>query len=159
MPNISDPQFDEPRRADGFDVQRARLGYQAGARRLGISLWELPPGQAAYPYHFHLAEEEALIVLDGAPELRAPDGWRELERGEVVSFRTGEEGAHQLLNRTGETVRFLAISTANEPDVVVYPDSQKVSAAVRRPDGGGLKLYFRMGDAVDYWDGEQPPDR
>jgi uncharacterized cupin superfamily protein len=157
MPNIYDPDYDEARTAPGFQVQRARLGYQAGTRRLGLSLWELPPGEAAYPYHFHLAEEEALVVLDGRPELRTPDGRRELERGEVVSFPPGEGGAHQLVNRSGERVRFLAISTNGEPDIVLYPDSGKVGAAERRPDGSGLKLMFRASDAVDYWDGERPP--
>jgi uncharacterized cupin superfamily protein len=70
----------------GFNCLRARLSRQAGSERLGLSLWELPPGQAAYPYHYHLAEEELVVVLDGAPSLRTPDGWRELEEGEVVPF-------------------------------------------------------------------------
>src|SRR3954471_17599521 len=157
MPNIYDPHFDERRTAAGFQVKRARLGGQAGAQRIGLSLWVLPPGQAAYPYHFHLAEEEVLVVLDGRPELREPDGRRELDRGDVVAFPRGEGGAHQVDNNGDDEVRFLAISTTGEPDVVVYPDSGKVSAAERRPDGGGLKLYFRESDAVDYWDGEQPP--
>jgi uncharacterized cupin superfamily protein len=158
MANIYDPQWDEPRTAPGFEVKRARLGYQTGMQRLGLSLWELPPGQAAYPYHLHLAEEEALVVLDGRPQLRTPDGWRVLEPGDVVSFPRGEDGAHQLVNRDAEaSVRFLSISTNGEPDVVIYPDADKVSAAERRPDGSGLKLYFRRGDAVDYWEGEEPP--
>ncbi len=38
-----------------------------------MSLWEVPPGETAYPYHFHLAEEEVLVVLNGAPLLRDPD--------------------------------------------------------------------------------------
>lgn len=54
-------------------------------------------------------------------------------------------------------VRFLALSTNGAPDIVVYPDSAKVSAAERIPAGGGLRLVFREGDAVDYWDGEPPP--
>ena len=41
-----------------------------------------------------------LIVLEGAPSLRTPDGERVLERGEVVSFPRGEGGAHQIVNRS-----------------------------------------------------------
>jgi hypothetical protein len=37
----------------------------------------------------------------------------------------------------------------------LYPDSGKLGAAERRPDGGGLKHYFRLADEVDYWDGER----
>src|SRR5437660_2836226 len=93
MPNLHEPDFDEPREHPGFVARRARIGRQAGAQRLGLSLWDLPPGEAAYPYHFHLAEEELLIVLEGHPSLRAPDGWRDVEPGEVLAFRGGGGGA------------------------------------------------------------------
>lgn len=63
---------------------------------IGCSQWELPPGEAAYPYHFHYADEELVIVLSGQPTLRTPDGTRELEEGEVLHFPVGEEGAHQI---------------------------------------------------------------
>jgi uncharacterized cupin superfamily protein len=155
--NIEKPNFDEPREQEGFRAQRARLSRQAGAERLGLSLWEVPPGQAAYPYHAHLAEEELVVVLSGTPSLRTPDGWRELEQGEVVSFRRGEEGAHQIVNRSGETIRFLAFSSNGEPDVVLQPDSGKIGAFERRPDGGGLRVWFRREDEAQYYDGESPP--
>ena len=61
------------------------------------------------------------------------------------------------MNRSTETVRFLAISTNGEPDIVLYPDSGKVAAAERTPSGGGFRKFFRIADAVDYYDGEQPP--
>jgi uncharacterized cupin superfamily protein len=157
MPNINDPHFDEPRDHPGFRALRARVGRQAGSERLGLSLWELPPGEAAYPYHHHLGEEELLVVLAGRPSLRTPDGWRDLAEGEVVAFPRGEGGAHQLLNTTAETVRFLALSTNGEPDLVIYSDSGKLGAAERRPDGGGVHAWYRLTDAVDYYDGEQPP--
>ena len=155
--NIENPDFDEPRDHDGFRARRARLSRQAGAERLGLSLWEVPPGEAAYPYHAHVTEEELVVVLAGRPSLRTPDGWREMEQGEVVSFLRGEDGAHQIVNRTGETVRFLAFSTTGEPDVVLQPDSGKVGAFERRPDGGGMRLWFRREDARDYFDGESAP--
>jgi uncharacterized cupin superfamily protein len=157
MANIEDPLFDEPREHPGFRCRRARLGRQAGSERLGLSLWELPPGEAAYPYHFHHTEEELVVVLDGAPSLRGPDGWRELCEGEVVAFLRGEHGGHQLANRTSETVRFLSVSTSGEPDVVIYPDSGKLGAYERLPEGGGLRAMFRLADTVDYHDGEQFP--
>jgi uncharacterized cupin superfamily protein len=157
VPNIKRPSFDEPREHGGFRALRARVARQAGSERLGLSLWELPPGEAAYPYHFHYADEELVIVLDGRPSLRTPSGWRELEEGEVVAFLRGEVGGHQLVNRTADTVRFLAFSSSGEPDVVAYPDSGKIGAFERLPDGGGLRAMFRMADAVDYYDGEAAP--
>jgi len=157
MPNIEDPDFDQVREQPGFRCRRARVGRQAGAERLGLSLWDLPPGEAAYPYHYHLTEEELLLVLDGRPSLRTLDGWRRLQPGEVVAFRRGEGGGHQLVNHTEENVRFLAFSSSGEPDVVIYPDSDKVGVFERLPAGGGLQAMFRMGDTVDYHQDEQPP--
>jgi uncharacterized cupin superfamily protein len=157
MPNIEHPHFDEPRDHDGFRARRARLGHQLASERLGGSLWEVPPGEAAYPYHYHLVEEEMIVVLEGQPTLRTPGGWRELAQGEVCSFVRGEAGAHQLVNRTERSVRFLSFSTHGEADIVIYPDSGKLGAAERQPQGGGLRAYFRLADAVDYWEDERPP--
>jgi uncharacterized cupin superfamily protein len=159
LPNIHHPQFDEPREAlDGFHARRARLGYQLGTERIGLSLWVLPPGQVAYPYHFHLTEEEVLVLLAGDLALRTPRGWERLRSGDVVRFPVGEEGAHQLVNDGDGDARFLAVSTHGQPDVVLYPDEGKIGAVERTPDGSGLKLYFKVGDAVDYDDGITRPE-
>jgi uncharacterized cupin superfamily protein len=128
MANLNDPLWDDDRHGEGFTRRRARIGRQLGAERLGLSMFEVEPGQAAYPYHYHLGEEELLVILEG-----------------------------RLVNRGGETVRFLAISTSGMPDVVLYPDSGKLGAFERRPEGGGLYELYRRSDAVDYLDGEKPP--
>jgi uncharacterized cupin superfamily protein len=157
MVNIDDPQYDELREGEGFRCKRARISRQAGAERLGVSLWEVPPGEAAYPYHAHLTEEELLIVLEGRPSLRTPSGWRELETGEVVPFLRGEQGAHQIVNRSDSVVRFVAFSTNGEPDIVLQLDSDKLGAFERLPEGGGLRMWFRREDQVGYYEGESPP--
>lgn len=157
MTNIERPVFEDASgRPAGFRSRRARVGDAVGARRLGASLWELPPDEAAYPYHWHFAEEELIVVLLGRPGLRTPEGWRQLEEGEVVSFPVGEEGAHQLVNRTDAVVRFLSISANADAEVCVYPDSGKVGAY--GPGPGGFRELHRQVDAVDYWDGESPPE-
>ncbi len=155
MPNVHEPEFEDDRRHPGFVIRRARLARQAGSERLGMSLFELPPGEAAYPYHFHFSDEELILVLRGRPTLRAPEGSRELEEGERVRFPVGPEGAHQLLNHTGETATFVSISSSGRPDVVIYPDSDKIGVGERLPHGGGLRAFFRRSSEVSYWDGEQ----
>lgn len=155
IPNIERPDYEEPRGEPGFRSRRARVGQQAGSVRLGASLWELPPGEAAYPYHFHVGEEELLFVLAGRPSLRTPAGWREVDQGEVLSFPPGEEGGHQLVNRTAQPVRFLALATNDPAEVVVYPDSGKIGAYGRR--GPRLRELHRRENAVGYFEGESPP--
>jgi uncharacterized cupin superfamily protein len=133
------------------------VGRQAGAERLGASVWDLPPGQAAYPYHFHHVQEELLFVLAGRPSLRTPDGLRDLVPGEVVAFLVGERGAHQLVNRTRAAVRLLVVSPSAVPDILVYPDSDNVGVYACPPHGDGVLELYRRDDAVDYYDGEPPP--
>jgi uncharacterized cupin superfamily protein len=157
MANIYRPTFEDGERPPGFRSRRARIGYELGTELIGASLWEVPPGEAAYLYHFHYSDEELVIVLSGRPSLRTPEGIRELEEGEALRFPLGEEGAHQILNRTETTATFLAISSHGRPDVVVYPDSEKIGVGERLPRGGGLRAFFRRSDGVDYFEGESPP--
>jgi uncharacterized cupin superfamily protein len=159
MPNVFEPDFDADQERPGFTYRRARLGWQAGAERLGASLYEIPPGQATFPYHAHMANEELLVVLDGEPSLRTPSGWRELAEGEVVCFKVGEEGAHQIANRSESPARVLVVSTMIAPEVNVYPDSGKLMAATRAPGakGDGFQEAYRRDEATDYWEGEEPP--
>jgi uncharacterized cupin superfamily protein len=62
-----------------------------------------------------------VIVVRGRPTLRTPDGLRELDEGEALRFPLGEQGAHQIFNRSDETVTFLAVSSHGRPDIVIRP--------------------------------------
>jgi uncharacterized cupin superfamily protein len=117
MPNLYEPEWEADRDAPPFRWQRARLGAQAGARDLGASLFEVPPGAATFPLHAHYNNEELLIVVAGRPTLTTLDGERELAPGEVVACPPGREGAHRLDNRTEEPVRVLVVSTMRAPEI------------------------------------------
>ncbi len=86
--NIHRPVFDERREYEGFSCLRARLGRQAGTEKLGLSLFEVPPGEAAYPYHWHLAEEEVLIVLGAARRCESPKGGASSKPATSSRFRS-----------------------------------------------------------------------
>jgi uncharacterized cupin superfamily protein len=94
-----------------------QLGPKIGSVELGVSLFELDPGGAVSPLHVHYGNEELLLVLSGRPQLRTPEGARELEPGAVVAFPRGPEGAHQIANGGAEPVRVLVFSTMNFPEV------------------------------------------
>ena len=158
MPNLDDrggERNDEP----GFGFTRLRLGEQLGLEKLGASLYELPPGQTLWPYHWHHANEELAIVLEGTVVLRDADGDRTLERGELVGFPTGPRGAHQLRNDSSETARILMLSTAIFPELVDYPDSGKLGVFGTAPlhdAGGATRAWIPLDARVDYYDGERP---
>lgn len=160
MPNVLRPDLDERGEREGFRWLGESVGRKAGSERLGASIYDLPPGEATFPYHYHLANEELLIVLRGRPHLRTPQGWRRLDEGEVVAFPLGEPGAHQIMNRGAEAARVLIVSEMVGPEVALYPDSGKVGVREHAPGSGrgGRRENFRSADAVDYWDGETAPE-
>jgi uncharacterized cupin superfamily protein len=158
--NLYDPDFEESSEQPGFGWRRAKLARQAGGERLGASLYALPPGEAICPFHYHLANEELLIAIAGAATLRTPDGERVLEPGEVVALPRGEGGAHQVVNRSDAEARVLVVSEMNAPEVVVRPESGKLSVMGRPPGtrGGGMHRIFFERDEASFWDGEEPPE-
>lgn len=134
---------------EGYRAGGKRLGPELGAEQLGMSVYELPPGNSVCPYHCEHGFEEWLIVFVGRPTLRTPEGEVELRPWDTAFFPDGEAGAHKVTNNTDEPVRIAIWSNKGDPGVAVYPDSNKVGAW---PPG---KLY-RLGDEVSYWDGETP---
>lgn len=152
--NIFDGELDHERDRPGFSWRRAIVGDKIGAEKLGASVYELQPGERTFPYHYEYGVEEWLLVIAGRPTLRAPDGEHQLRPGDVVCFREGPEGAHQVRNGTDEPVRILIASTKSTPDAAVYPDSGKVG--IWTGNDADPPRLFRIESAVDYWDGETP---
>lgn len=136
--------------------RRKELSNAVGASDLGCSLYELPPGNRSWPYHYHTANEEALYVLSGTGVLRTADGERELEAGDFAAFPANESGGHRIVNDSEEPLRYLLVSTMNEPDVTVYPEMDKFGVFAGAPPGSrderSFHGYYRIDDEVDYWE-------
>jgi uncharacterized cupin superfamily protein len=112
--------------APGHPGRAARVGRKLGASRLGMSVYDIPPGEAIGPYHFEWTDEEWLIALEGQVTIRTKEEELVLDRGEVVCFPAGPEGAHQARNATDAAVRVAIVSTMNEFGIVEYPESEQV---------------------------------
>jgi uncharacterized cupin superfamily protein len=150
--NIANPPFErDPEDPDGFRAAMFRFGKDVGAEGTGMSVYELPPGQAVCPYHYEYGEEEWVLALEGRPSVRAPDGTEQLEPFDVVFFPKGPAGAHQIRNDSDSSARVLMWSTIVYPSATAYPDSGKVAVWTgdRAED-----LIVERSSAVDYYHGE-----
>jgi len=144
-----------------FEARATRLGGAVGARALGAQYIVVPPGKSAYPLHNHRNNEEMFIILDGEGIYRrgAGESWP-IRAGDVISAPAGgPETAHQIVNSGSSDIRYIAVSTRNDPDIFEYPESGKFGLAAGVPAGGSLQsadLFYvgRKDTAVDYWDGE-----
>jgi uncharacterized cupin superfamily protein len=149
--NLNGDEWNRGEEREGWRSKDAWVGARIDAELIGGSMYELEPGNRLWPYHTHHANEEWMIVLRGRPTLRTPEGEEQLDEGDVVAFRRGKDGAHQLRNDTEAPIRVLMLSTLLAPDIVEYLDSGKVSVV----DAKGERLFreFRGRDA-EYWEGE-----
>jgi uncharacterized cupin superfamily protein len=150
--NIHSPEFAwDDGDPEGFRAGMARLGEVLGAKETGVSVYDLPPGQAVCPYHYECGEEEWLLVLAGNPTLRTPDGLERLEPFDLACFPRGPEGAHGIRNGTDEPARVLMFSTVVIPTATVYPDSDKVGIWTGDP---ASDVIAKRDSSVGYYEGE-----
>lgn len=149
--NVFTAQFEYDDAPEGYRSGEASAGQAVGGKDLSVRLYELPPGQSLCPYHYEYTEEW-MLVLEGAVVVRSPEGEATAERGTLRCFPTGPSGAHKMTNRSRETARVLMWSSADEPAVAVYPDSDKIG--VWPPNRADKVMLRRADGAVDYWDGE-----
>ena len=150
-PNVYNQQF-EYDEADppGYRAGMTRIGRDAGGKDLVIKQFEIPPGETLCPYHYEY-EEEWLLVLEGTVTVRTPEGEQPAPRGTLMCFPAGPAGAHKVANTGDETVLALMWSSAREPAVSVYPDSDKMGVWA----GEDHVLLRRSDGHVDYYDGER----
>jgi uncharacterized cupin superfamily protein len=150
--NISNPAFSyDATDPEGFRSGMFRFGPQMDAKETGASLYELPPGQALSPYHYEYGEEEWVLVIEGRPSVRMPEGTEQLEHLDVVFFPKGPAGAHQIRNDSDSAVRVLMWSTVVYPTATAYPDSDKIGVWTGDKDED---VMVPRSSKVDYFHGE-----
>jgi uncharacterized cupin superfamily protein len=136
---------------EGYRSAASHLTKLLSGRELAVKAFELPLGESLCPYHYEYVEEW-LIVLEGSVVVRTPDGEEEAGAGHAVCFPAGPDGAHKLTNRGGAAARFVMFSSAHEPSVAVYPDSDKIGVWPGRDE---YVVMLRRADGnVDYYAGE-----
>jgi len=158
--NFDEVELESSTRAPLYDGGRSasvigRRTPGAVAGKLGASIDIVPPGKRSCPYHFHYAQEEMFVILEGSGTLRVAGEMIPICAGDVIAIPPGPEFPHQILNTSDAPLKYLSISTQETPEVCEYPDSGKY-LAYARPKGpllDGGKMHRGDSD-LDYWDGE-----
>ncbi|MDF1759760.1 MAG: cupin domain-containing protein [Coxiellaceae bacterium] len=153
--NINDVEVQTQEQGD-FSYQRQSLTHAAGGKALGASIFTLQTGKKAFPYHYHYANEEAILVLEGEGTLRCNDEMIPLIKGDYIALPVGEEHAHQMINTSGGELKYLCFSTMIDTEICGYPDSDKLCAMAGAAPGGDkvqrkLMQCFKQSDNVDYF--------
>jgi len=140
---------------DTFHARIGRLAPLLGMEKLGCSLVELEPDKRAWPYHLHYGQEELFVILEGEGSLRYDGETCPLQAGDILFTPPGKGTAHQIINTSRNKLRYLALSSMDDPEVCYYPDSEKYGAYSRGKEAAnGVRFLAPKSAQADYWDGE-----
>ena len=137
-----------------YDARAARLARGTAARKLGATIDILEPGKRGCPYHLHHAQEEMFIVVEGSGTLRVAGERLPIRAGDVIFIPAGPEYPHQIINSSDAPLKYLSLSTRQQPEICEYPDSGKFMAWAWRGNECVLDQLQRKAEPLDYWDGE-----
>lgn len=161
--NFNDAPLEHQVRAPLYDTLAARLAPGTAAQKLGASIDIVAPGKLSCPYHFHHAQEEMFVILEGNGTLRVAGEMLPLRSGDVVFIPPGPDYPHQIINSSDAPLKYLSLSTRESPEICEYPDSGKFLAIAKRDtsaqsaksDGPPLiDVIQRAQNTLDYWDAE-----
>ncbi len=147
--NIDEVKLERQERAPLYDTRCGGVTDGTAAAKLGAGFDILEPGKIGCPYHYHLAQEEMFVILEGEGTLRVADERVPVRAGDVIVIPPGPEYPHHLINTGTVPMKFLSISTQEEPEICYYPDSNKLGAFAK-----DHRLLQRKGESLDYWEGE-----
>ncbi len=120
--NVNDLPWEQVPGSDKFK----RLGRYAGGTHVGTGLDELGPGQYSNRFHYHLAEEEHILILNGSATLLLGNHSYVLKEGDYCCFPAGQRAGHHLYNHTDTVCTFLTIGEHKEHEVCYFPKTGKV---------------------------------
>lgn len=112
---------------------KRRLGDHFGLKNFGVNLTQLLPGAVSALMHSHSRQDEFVFVLEGECIARLGEAEYRLGPGDCFGFAAGTGLAHQLVNRSQETVSYLEMGDRTPGEVVEYPHDDL--AFGKAPDG------------------------
>ena len=128
-----------------FGMSFQHLSAFGGGSQVSVSLEVLLPGKQANQFHYHMLEEEHVLILEGSLTLRLGAQSHVMSAGQYVCFPAGQPVGHALLNHTSQPCRYLVFGNTHAHDVVVFPDSGRVSVKL-------MGESYRKSARMEYWD-------
>lgn len=123
-----------------------RLGEAGGLTQFGVNLVMLEPGALSSLRHWHLYEDEFVMVTEGECTLVEDDGPVVMRAGDCAAFPAGASDGHHFRNHTDRVAKFLVIGTKAPREVATYSDVDlKVEV-----EGGKAVFTYKDGTA---WEG------
>lgn len=137
-----------------YESERSNISRDTAAKKLGASFDVLAPSKRICPYHLHHAQEELFVVLEGSGTLRVAGEMLPIKAEDVIFIPAGPEYPHQIINTSEAALKYLSISTMEEPEIFEYPDSGKFMAEGSMDREQPFEVIAKGGSSLGYWDDE-----
>jgi len=121
-----------------------RLGVAGGLTQFGVNMVILSAGAKSSLRHWHLNEDEFVMITQGACTLVDDDGEHHMAAGDCAAFPASVENGHHFINNTDAEARFLVVGTKAPSETAYYSDLDLMvsigggKAEFTRKDGSGL---------------------
>jgi uncharacterized cupin superfamily protein len=99
-----------------------RLGDAGGLTQFGVNLVTLAPGAMSSLRHWHLAEDEFVMVTSGTCIMVTDAGETDMWAGDCAAFPANSGDGHQFINRSTEPATFLVVGSKAKREVATYSD-------------------------------------
>lgn len=99
-----------------------RLGDAGGLTQFGANLVMLEPGAMSSLRHWHLNEDEFVMVTEGECVMVQDEGEYVMRPGDCAAFPAGSTNGHHFLNRTDKPAKFLVVGSKAPREVATYSD-------------------------------------
>ena len=99
-----------------------RVGDAGGLTQFGANIVILKPNAKSSLRHWHLNEDEFVMVSQGEVVLIDDHGETPMGVGECATFPGGDQNGHHFVNRSDEEARFLVVGTKAPREVAMYSD-------------------------------------
>lgn len=100
-----------------------RLGDAGGLTQFGANLVMLEPGAMSSLRHWHLNEDEFVMVTEGECVMVQDEGEYVMRPGDCAAFPAGSTNGHHFLNRTDKPAKFLVVGSKAPREVATYSDA------------------------------------
>lgn len=122
-----------------------RIGDAAGLSQFGVNITMLEPGAKSSIRHWHVHEDEFVMVTQGQLTLVDDTGETPLKAGDCAAFPAGEANGHHIINKSSQPGAFLVVGHRADNEVAHYSDVDMMvrfengAAVFTRRDGTAIK--------------------
>lgn len=99
-----------------------RVGDAGGLTQFGANIVILQPGAKSSLRHWHVEQDEFVVIVQGSCTLIDDNGAAVMTPGDCAAFKANDGNGHHFVNHTGDEARFLVVGTRTPNETAYYSD-------------------------------------